>query len=85
MRDLPHSEQFPSYLIDDMHKAFDAVCVKLRLSPRADKATEIVATKIVELARAGQRGDDLTAKTLQFFEGQQPERRTDDRPRRPEH
>jgi hypothetical protein len=49
---------------------------KLRLAPTSDKATELVATKIVEFAQAGARGDDLTDKTLSFFEGLHPERRT---------
>jgi hypothetical protein len=55
-------------LIDDMHKAFDAVCAKLRLATTSDKATEFVASKIVELAKAGRRGEDLTEQTLKFFE-----------------
>jgi hypothetical protein len=74
MRDLPGSEIFSTSLIDDMHRTFDVVCAKFCLSATADKATELVATKIVELARAGGRGNELTAKTLQFFEAQQPER-----------
>jgi hypothetical protein len=68
MRHLPDAELFPSPLIDDMHKAFDAVCAKLRLTHTADKATEMVAAKIVEPAKAGGRGDDLVNQTLQFFE-----------------
>jgi hypothetical protein len=80
MRDLPGTEAFSTPLIDDMHKAFDMVCAKLRLAATADKATEFVATKIVELAKAGGRGDELAAQTLQFFEGYQPERGTDTRP-----
>jgi hypothetical protein len=73
MRQVPGVVTFPTYLIDDMHAAFDAVCVKLRLAPTTDKATEFVATKIVELAKAGARGDDLTVQTLRFFEGVQPD------------
>jgi hypothetical protein len=76
MRDLPDFKPFPNHLIDDMHRAFDAICAKLRLAPTSDKATELVAAKIVELALAGAGGDDLTDKTLSFFEGVQPERRT---------
>jgi hypothetical protein len=45
MRQVPGVMTFPTYLIDDMHAAFDAVCVKLRLAPTTDKATEFVATK----------------------------------------
>ena len=69
MRDLPDIKPFPSFLIDDMHKAFDAVCAKLRLASKADKATELLAAKIVELAQAGRRGDDLVEEALRFFEG----------------
>ena len=37
-----------------MRKAFDAVCARLELSAvREDQATELVALKIIELARAG--------------------------------
>jgi hypothetical protein len=67
MRDLPDVKLFPSSLVDDMHKAFEAVCAKLGLAPQSDKATALVVTKIVELAKAGSRGDDLTAETLRFF------------------
>jgi hypothetical protein len=76
MRDLPDFEPFPNNLIDDMHKGFDAVCAKLRLAKKADKATGLVATKIVELAKAGRRGDDLTDEALRFFEALGPERPT---------
>jgi hypothetical protein len=55
MRDLPGANLFPSNLIGDMHRAFDAVCAKLRLAPQSDKATAVVITKIVELANAGRR------------------------------
>ena len=68
MRQIHGVETFPTYLIDDMHNAFDKVCAKLRLAPTADKATELVATKIVELAKAGRRGDDLADQTLRFFD-----------------
>jgi hypothetical protein len=67
MRDLPHVKVFPSSLIDDMHKSFEAVCARLGLAPQADKATALVVTKIVELANAGRKGDDLTVETLRFF------------------
>jgi hypothetical protein len=35
--------------------------------PTSDKATELVATKIVELAKAGHNGDDLAIETMRFF------------------
>ena len=80
MRDLPDFKPFSSDLIGDMHKAFEAVCVELRLAPQSDKATALVVTKIVELAKAGRKGDDLTAETLRFFEASKPESRSE-RPR----
>jgi hypothetical protein len=80
MRDLPDARLFPNSLIDDMHKTFDAVCAKLRLAQQSDKATALVVTKIVELAKAGHRGDDLTLETLRSFNACEPERRAD-RPR----
>jgi hypothetical protein len=74
MRDLPDVQLFPAPLIDDMHKAFEAVCAQLRLARQSDKATALVVTKIVDLAKAGRRNDDLTAETLRFFEASEPER-----------
>jgi hypothetical protein len=79
MRDLADFKPFSSDLIGDMHKAFEAVCAKLGLAAQSDKATALVVTKIVELAKAGRRGDDLTAETLRFFDAPKPEHR--DRPR----
>jgi hypothetical protein len=73
MRHLPDFEPFPNHLIDDMHKAFDVVCAKLRLASKADKATELVAAKVVELAKDGRRGNELADEALRFFE---PERVT---------
>jgi hypothetical protein len=81
MRDLPDFRPFSSDLIGDMHKAFEAACAKLRLAPQSDKATALVVTKIVELAKAGRRGADLTAETLHFFEASKSESRGD--PSRP--
>ena len=52
-----------------MHRAFGAVCAKLRLSTvTGDKVIELVAAKIVELAVAGERNADrLTARVLAEF------------------
>jgi hypothetical protein len=79
MRDLPDFKVFPSPLIYDMHKSFDAVCAKVGLAPD-DRATALIVTKIVELANAGRRGDDLTVETLRFFE---PVSLSSSAPRRP--
>jgi hypothetical protein len=83
MSHLPGVKLFANDLIDDMHKAFEAVCGRLRLPPRTDKATEMVAAKIVELAKAGQRGDDLAADALRSFEGFEPEDRAGRHPSAP--
>ena len=52
-----------------MHRAFEAVCAKLQLSMASDdKVTELVATRIIELAMAGERNPDrLTARVLAEF------------------
>jgi hypothetical protein len=75
MGNLPQIKLFPSSLIDDMHRTFEAVCAKLGLAPQSDKATALVIAKIVELAQTGHKGDDLTAETLRFFLASEPERR----------
>ena len=55
--------------VDAMLTAFDAVCTKLRLvRGRGDQLTELVALKIVDLARTGQRSaDELAAHALAEF------------------
>jgi hypothetical protein len=75
MHGLRNVNLFPSALIDNMRKSFEVVCAKLELAPQTDKATALVVTKIVELANAGRRGDDLTAETLRYFEAREPENR----------
>jgi hypothetical protein len=52
-----------------MRKAFDAVCARLELSASTeDQATELVALKIIELARAGDgNAETLTARVLAEF------------------
>ena len=37
MRQIHGIETFPTYLIDDMHKAFDKVCAKLALSTTSER------------------------------------------------
>ena len=73
MRPLPEAKLFSTHLIDDMHAAFEVVCSRLGLAPTSDKATELVVTKIVELAKAGRKGDELTAQALRFFDACEPE------------
>jgi hypothetical protein len=45
-------------------------------SPRANKATALMVTKIVELAKASRRGENLIKQTLEAFAVKEPERRT---------
>ena len=42
-----------------MGVAFEMVCTALRLSDRGDLANEIIAKRIVELAKAGEHNPDL--------------------------
>jgi hypothetical protein len=77
MRALPEAKLFSAHLIEDMHTAFEVVCSRLGLAPTSDKATELVVTKIVELAKAGRRGDDLVAETLRFFDACESEDKVD--------
>jgi hypothetical protein len=55
--------------IESMHRAFGAVCARLQLSVGSgDCVTELVARKIIELARAGDHHPDrLTARVLAEF------------------
>jgi len=55
--------------IQAMRNAFDAVCTKLELSVgTGDQVTELVALRIIELARAGERdANRLIARTLAEF------------------
>jgi hypothetical protein len=51
-----------------MLTAFDGACAKLQLR-KGDKLTDLVALKIVDLARAGERDPDrLLALVLRDFE-----------------
>ena len=65
----PHTFTFDPEHIEAMRKAFDAVCARLELSAGTeDQATELVASKIIELARAGERNAErLTARALAEF------------------
>jgi hypothetical protein len=42
-----------------MGVAFEMACVALRLSDRGDGANEMLARRIIELAKAGERNPDL--------------------------
>jgi hypothetical protein len=57
--------------IDAMHKAFEQVRTKLRLTgPKAMPVVELVAIRIVELAHAGEFDPDkLTATVVAEFNG----------------
>jgi hypothetical protein len=55
--------------IQAMHRAFETVCAKLELSTGTGvQVTELVARKIIELARAGEHdADRLAARALAEF------------------
>ena len=55
--------------IQSMHKAFDAACARLELSTgTGDRLTELVASRIIELAMDGEwNAERLTARTLAEF------------------
>jgi hypothetical protein len=42
-----------------MGVAFDLTCLALRLSDRGDRANEIIAKRIIEFAKTGERNPDL--------------------------
>jgi hypothetical protein len=46
---------FDPETIKAMSAAFEAVCEALRLTPRSDPITEIVARKVIEVAGTGER------------------------------
>jgi hypothetical protein len=46
---------FDPETIEAMSAAFDAICEALRLTPRSDPITEIVAQKVIEVAASGER------------------------------
>ena len=52
-----------------MRNAFDTVCTKLELSVgTGDQVTELIAWRIIELARAGEQdANRLAARTLAEF------------------
>jgi hypothetical protein len=68
-RPAPQTIAFEPEHIEAMQRAFAAVCVKLELSTgTGDQVTELVARRIIELARAGERdADRLAARVLAEF------------------
>jgi len=65
----PQTFAFEPEHIEAMRKAFDAACARLELSVgRGDHKTELVARRIIELARAGERdANRLAACVLAEF------------------
>jgi hypothetical protein len=52
--------------IEAMHAAYEKACARLRLTGKADCATERVAIKIIELAKSGELDPDrLCTRTLE--------------------
>jgi hypothetical protein len=64
-----HNFAFEVEHIQAMDEAFNAVCGRLELSTlTGDRASELVAVTIIELAMAGERNAKrLTARTLAEF------------------
>ena len=66
----PAEPAFPPEVIDAMSWAFDAVCERLAIPERAEAPREIVALRIVELARTGERDPKrLRDKALKVLAG----------------
>ena len=68
-RRAPHTLAFDPEHIEAMRKAFDVACARLELSTgTGDHKTELVARRIIELARTGERdANKLTVRTLAEF------------------
>jgi hypothetical protein len=68
-RPASHTFAFEPEHIQAMDEAFDAVCVKLKLSMGSeDLMTELVGEKVIELAVTGEMdADRLTARVLAEF------------------
>jgi len=47
-----------------MGVAFEMVCAALRLADRGDLANEIIARRIIELAKAGEQNPDLLCERV---------------------
>jgi hypothetical protein len=59
---------FDQAAIQNLSTVFVAVCCRLGLADRSDPATELVASKIIELAQRGVRDSEtLREMTLQDF------------------
>jgi len=52
---LQKEAAFDQEAIEAMHSAFKQVCTELGLDPKKDRAAEIVAMKIIEGSKAGER------------------------------
>jgi hypothetical protein len=56
-----------------MGVAFEMACTALRLADRGDLANEIIARRIIELAKAGEHNPDLLCeRVLKEFRAQSP-------------
>ena len=68
-RPAPHTLAFDPEHIEAMRKAFDVACARLELFiGTGDHRTELVARRIIELARAGERdANRLAACVLAEF------------------
>ena len=72
----PHlkGQKFDAETIRVMGLAFEMALVALQLADRGDLANEILAHKIIELAKAGERDPErLCEGVLQHFRAQPPQ------------
>jgi hypothetical protein len=58
LRAFVHETEFEPEVLASMGVAFAAACEALGLADKTDKATELVASRIIALARRGERDSE---------------------------
>jgi hypothetical protein len=66
------STAFTSNQIDTIHAAYERTCAALQLSSTSDRLTELVVTKIIELAKAGELDAERLSEAALAHFGQGP-------------
>ena len=59
IRHLLNGEQFDDETVRVMGLAFEAVCIALHIGNSADDVRQAIATKVIDLARNGERHADV--------------------------
>jgi hypothetical protein len=68
IRSFVDEKLFAPELIESMAVAFNGTCASLGLVDKSDKATEVVAKTIIDLAKAGEHDPErLQSAALKFF------------------